>query len=161
MVYDGFLAGAAGEGVVGDGAFYGALGEVLDVFPAGDACFGVAFAGEADAGESFADGEDDAACLVVEGFFFVLAHDGELDAVEGDEFGEGEAEGHGGEYVDFDEGLAAGVVGSEGTGALPVGGEGGEEGAGEAGVGFGEGVGSEGGGEGFLPEVGVVGGEAG
>lgn len=160
MVGDGALAWAAGEGVICNYSLYGAFAHVLDVFPAGDAFFGVAFAGVADAGESFADGEDDAACLVVEGFFFVLAHDGELHAVDGDEFVEGEAEGHGGEDVDFDEGLAAGVVGAEGAGALPVGGEGGEEGVGEAGVGFGEGVGGEGGEEGLLPEVGVVGGEA-
>ena len=88
----------------------------------------VAFAGEADADESFAVGEDDATIQVVVGVAFVLLHDGELDAVEGDEFFEGEAEGLGGEYVDFDEGLAAGVVGAEGAVALPGGGEVGEEG---------------------------------
>ena len=39
---------------------------------------------------------------------------------------EGQAEGHGGEDVDLDEGLAAGVVGAEGVLPSPFGGEGGE-----------------------------------
>ena len=60
------------------------------------------FAGEANAGEALGGGEDDAAGGVVVGVGFVLAHDGELDSVEGEEFVEGEAEGDGGEYVDFD-----------------------------------------------------------
>ena len=71
---------------------------------------GVGLAGEADAGEALGGGEDDAAVGVVPGVGFVLAEDGELDAVNGEEFVEGETERHGGEYVDLDEGLAAGVV---------------------------------------------------
>ena len=42
-------------------------------------------------------GEDDAAVGVVPSVGFVLAHDGELDAVDGQELFEGEPEGHGGE----------------------------------------------------------------
>lgn len=57
------------------------------------------------------------------GFGFVLAHDGELDAVEGEQFFQGEPQGLGDEDVDFKQGLAAGVVGSEGAVALPVGSE--------------------------------------
>ena len=83
-------------------------------------------AGEADAGEALGGGEDDAAVGVVPGVGFVLAHDGELDAVDGQELVEGQAEGHGGEDVDLDEGLAAGVVGAEGVLPSPFGGEGGE-----------------------------------
>ena len=83
-------------------------------------------AGEADAGEVLGGGEDDAAVGVVLGVGFVLAHDGELDAVDGQELVEGQAEGHGGEDVDLDEGLAAGVVGAEGVLPSPFGGEGGE-----------------------------------
>lgn len=155
-----------GQGVVFDFDFKGIDGGLLgfgveDVFPAGDGLLGVAFAGEADAGEAFAGSEDDAPVFVVVGFAFVLLHDGELDAVDGDEFVEGEAEGHGGEDVNFDEGLAAGVVGAEGVGALPGGGEVGEEAVVEAGiVGFAPAVMGEGGVEGVGPEVGVVGGEA-
>ena len=84
---------AVWQGVVCGGDFYGASFHVLNVFPAGDAFFGVAGAGEADADESFAVGEDDATVDVVPSVAFVLLHDGELDAVEGDEFIEGEAEG--------------------------------------------------------------------
>lgn len=43
-------------------------------------------AGEADVDEAFAGGEDDAAVLVVPGVGFVLAHDGELDTVDGEQF---------------------------------------------------------------------------
>lgn len=96
---------------------------VVDIFPADDAFLGVTFAGESDADESFAGGEDDASVFVVVGFPFVLLHDGELDAVDGDEFVEGESESHCSEYVNFDEGLATGVVGAEGAVALPLGGE--------------------------------------
>jgi hypothetical protein len=119
-----------------------------------------AFAGEADAGEPFAGGEDDAPVFVVVGFAFVLLHDGELNAVDGDEFVEGEAEGHGGEDVDFDEGLAAGVVGAEGAVRCQVGVRWVKKLLVEAGVGFAPGVVGEGGVEGVGPEVGVVGGEA-
>ena len=99
-------------------------------------------AGEADAGEALGGGEDDAAVGVVPGVGFVLAHDGELDAVDGQELVEGQAEGHGGEDVDLDEGLAAGVVGAEGVLPSPFGGEGGEV-VRQAGILPGPGVGAE------------------
>ena len=54
-----------------------------------------------------------------------MPHDGELDAVDGLEFVRGEAEGFGGEGVDFDEDLAAGVVGTEGVVPVPMWGQGG------------------------------------
>ena len=109
--------GSPGGGVpgVGVGVAEGVAGVALD-----------GLAGEADAGEALGGGEDDAAVGVVPGVGFVLAHDGELDAVDGQELVEGEAEGHGGEDVDLDEGLAAGVVGAEGVLPSPFGGEGGE-----------------------------------
>ena len=164
------LAGAeghgGGQGVVYDFDFLaidgGLLGfGVVDVFPSDDSFLFVTFAGQADAGQPFAGGEDDASVFVIVGFPFVLLHDGELDAVEGDQFVEGEAQGQGGEHVDFDEGLAAGVVGAQGAGALPGGGEVGEEAVVEAGiVGFAPAVADEGGVKALGPEVGVGGGKA-
>jgi len=103
LVGDGAVGGATGLGVVGPGFAGGFAGlEVLDVFPAeGDVGFGARSAvdavvdavvevgvaggaGQADVGEAAAGGEDDAAVLVVPGFGFVLAHNGKLDAVEGE-----------------------------------------------------------------------------
>ena len=145
MVGDGGFPGAAGQSVVHEGFGYLALGQVLDVFPAEcdalggavggfDAVVGAVgqvavagFARQADADEAFAGGEDDAAGLVVPGVGFVLAHDRELDAVEGEQFFQREAEGLGDEDVDFYQSLAAGVVGAQGVVALPLGGEVGEE----------------------------------
>ena len=104
---------------------------------------------------------NDASIFVVVGTTFVFLQDWKLYPVHCDQFVEGEAEGHGGEYVDFDEGLAAGVVGAEGVGALPSGGEVGKEVVVEAGiVGFAPMVVGEGRGEGVGPEVGVVSSEA-
>ena len=100
-------------------------------------------AGEADAGEALRRGEDDAAVGIVPSVGFVLAHDGELDAVDGEELVEGQAEGHGGEDVDLDEGLATGVVGAESILPSPFGGEGGEV-VRQAGVLSGPGIGAEG-----------------
>ena len=136
-VFYGALRWATWQGVVlvgfGDGAFL----QVLDVFPAeGDALFlpvggvyGVVgafvefglfgFSGEADADQAFAWGEDGAAGLVVVGFGFVLAHDRKLDAVDGEQLFQREAEGLGDEDVDFYQRLAAGVVGAQGVVALP------------------------------------------
>lgn len=91
VVGEGSLDGAGGLGVVGDELGDGAGLHVADVFPAGEVLFGVAFAGETDADEAFADGEDYAAVGVVPGVGFVLAHDGELDAVDVEELFEGEA----------------------------------------------------------------------
>ena len=62
------IAEATGKGIVGDGAGDSAVGHGLDVFPA-EFAFG-GFAGEADAGEVFAVGEDDSPGLVVVSFFF-------------------------------------------------------------------------------------------
>ena len=69
---------------------------------------------EAHAGEALGGGEDDAAVGVVPGVGLVLAHDRELDSVDGEELVKGEAESLGGENVDLDQRLAAGVVGTEG-----------------------------------------------
>ena len=66
---------ASGECGVGDGALDGAGLQGADFVPLG--------AGEADAGEAFRVGEDDATALVILGVGFVLAHHGELDAVDG------------------------------------------------------------------------------
>ena len=76
------------------GAVYGVADAVVEVGFAGGA-------GEADVDEAFAGGEDDAAVLVVPGVGFVLAHDGELHAVDGEQFVKAEAEGLGDEDVDF------------------------------------------------------------
>ncbi len=54
-----------------------------------------------------------AAQLVVAVVVFVFLQDGELDAVDGEQFVEGQAEGEGGEGVEFDQGLATGVVGAQ------------------------------------------------
>ena len=58
-------------------------------------------------------GEDDAAVRVVPGVPLVLAEDRELDAVDGAELVEREAERHRDEDIDFDERLAAFVVGAQ------------------------------------------------
>lgn len=86
------------------GVWVVAIAGMARSYGVGDAVVEVGFAGgawEADVDEAFAGGEDDAAVLVVPGVGFVLAHDGELDAVDGQEFVEGEAEGLGDEDVDF------------------------------------------------------------
>ena len=93
-----------------------------------------ALAGEANATEDVAGGEDDAAVLVVPGVVFDLLHHRELHAVDGDQFIEGEAEGLGHQHIDLHQGLAAGVVGSQGAIALPGGGEVAEEAVGQAGI---------------------------
>lgn len=139
---------AAGLGVINDGGGDGAAGgqgagflHLAQVVPAEFAGFAAAvgggigdvgggaaaFARQADADEALADGEDDAAGHVVPGVALVALHDRELDAVDEQQFVEGEAEGLGDQHVDFDECHAAGVIGSEGAVALPVGGELGEE----------------------------------
>lgn len=121
-VGDGSFYWAGGEGGVGDGALGGAGLEVFDVVPAdGFAVFGFGVAGEADAGEAFAVGEDDAAVLVIPGVGLVLAHDGELDAVDGLELFEGEAEFAGDEDVELDQRPAAGEVAAQGAIPPPLG----------------------------------------
>ncbi len=126
----GDLAGAAGQGVVGDGhgdggaVFDFELAVFVEVFPAvvavfgfavggGDAGFGggaAAFAGQADADQAFAVGEDDATLDVVPGVALVALHDRELHAVDELQFVEREAQGLGDQHVDFNQGHAAGVV---------------------------------------------------
>ncbi len=148
----------AWQGVIDDGARHGAGGHVLDVLPAvllgGTTAF--AFAGEADAGEALAIGEHDATIHVVPCVTFVLLHHGELHAVDGDQFVEGEAEGLGHQDIDLDQGLAAGVIGSQSAIALPGGGEVGEEAVGQAGIDFGPALLEEGFVPAFGPEIGVV-----
>ena len=124
VVGQGALDGAGGEGVVGDGAFDGAALLVFDIVPAdGFVLLFVSVAGETDAGEAFAGGEDDAALLVIPSVGFVLAHNGELHPVDGLQFFEGEFEFAGDEDVEFDQGPAAGEVAAEGTIAGPLGSE--------------------------------------
>ena len=127
------VGGVVGEFVAGLGGF--------DVFEL--------FAVEADAGEAAVGGEDDHSALVVVGFAFVHAEDGELDSVDGAEFFGCEVEGEGGEGVEFDEALAALEGGADGAMAVPFWGEVGP--GAEAGVGFGEAVLGEGGVPAFLP----------
>ena len=105
-----------------------------------DAVAGVArwfLAEEADPDEALGSGEDNAPVAVIPSVSFVLVEHGELHAVDGAQFVEGEAEAHGSEYVDFDQGLAAGVVGAQGHVTSPVWSEPGEEGRGKARVSFG------------------------
>ena len=118
-----------------------------------------ALRGRPDAGESLGISEDDAAVGVVLAVGLVLAQDRELDAVDGQELVEGQAEGDGGEDVDLDEGLPAGVVGAEGVFPPPFGSEGGEV-VGQSGIVAGPGVGAERGegGHGFRGVGAVVGG---
>src|SRR5687767_11158307 len=97
----------AGKKVFGDLAFDCAGLHLFDFVPFG--------AGEADAGEAFAAREDDAPAAVIPGVVLVLAQDGELDAVDGAEFLQREAEGLGDEDINFHEGLAAGVVRAQGA----------------------------------------------
>ena len=132
--------GAVGEGVVFDGAFYLAVGHFFDRGEfrwgnAGDAEgtqravislefveIGFFFPGcsvKADAGQAFADSKDNAARAVIPSIGFILPHNRELDAVDGEEFVKGEAQGEGDQDVDFDQGLAAGEVCSEATGSFP------------------------------------------
>ena len=133
MVLDGALERAAGEGVVHDRAGDDAVLQVADILPAqGDAVFVASVRAEAVAGvalpllfgrptptrplETVKTMRPLRSYQVSRSY---LVQDGELDAVDGAQLVEGEAEGHGGEYVDFDEGLAAGVVGAEGDVAGP------------------------------------------
>ena len=151
-VGDGALVGTAGRGVVGDGALDGLAGmEVFDLVPLG--------AGETDAGEPFAAGEDDAAVLVVPGVVFVLAQHRELDAVDGAEFFQGQPQGHGRQHVDLHQRLPPLIVGAQGAGALPLWGEVDESAVVQPGVVLGPAFFGEGVVPAFLPEFGVVGGE--
>ncbi len=105
------MAGATGQGVVGDCHVHGSavgheeLAVFVDIFPSvvavfgfavggGDAGFGCgasAFAGQADADQAFAVGEDDAPMDVIPGVALVALHDGELHAVDEQQLVEREA----------------------------------------------------------------------
>jgi len=89
-----------------------------------------------------------------------LLHHRELHAVDGDQFFESELEGLGHQHIDLHQGLAAGVIGSQGAIALPGGGEVGEERVGQAGILFGPALLAKGFIPALAPEIGVVGGEA-
>ena len=126
----GDLAGAAGQGVVADGHVHGGavgheeLAVFVQVFPAvvavfgftvggGDAGFGCgapAFAGQADADQAFAVGENDAPGDVIPGVALVALHDGELHAVDEQQFVEREAQRLRHQHIDFHQGHASGVV---------------------------------------------------
>ncbi len=155
----GSFKGAGGLGVIGDDTGDGDGLHIFDILPAGGLDFG-GLTGEADGGQAFGAGEDDAAVLVVPGVGFVLAHDRELDAVDGFQFFQGEAQGHGREDIYFHQGLTAGVVGAQGVVAIPGQGEAGEKGVGEAGIVFGPMVSYKFRLPAFLPKFGVVGCEA-
>ena len=105
-------------------------------------------------------GEDDAAVLVVPGVVFVLAEDGELDAVDRAEFVEGEAQGHRRQDVNLHEGLPPFVIRPEGAVSLPFRGEVGEFVVVQAGIILRPALLPESLVPAFLPEFGVVGGEA-
>lgn len=110
MVFDGAFLGFAGEPGVDDGAGDGfAGGEVFDVFPA-DGMFLIRFTRKTDAGESLTAGEDDAAVLVVPGVVFILAQNGELDAVDRAEFVNRQAECTGNQHINFNQRLTTGIV---------------------------------------------------
>ena len=162
LVGDRALDGAAGEGVVKDRAADDAGSHVLNVLPAGGLVDATArpLPREAHTRQPLAGCEDDAAIAVVPGVAFVLLHHRELHAVDGDQFIEGELEGLGHQHIDLHQGLAAGVIGSQGAVALPGGGEVGEEAVGQAGILFGPALCAEGVVPALAPEVGVVGGEA-
>lgn len=137
FVVDGFFFWPAGQGVVHEGFAHGAGGEVFDVFPAqcnalfvavrgvdavARAVGKVAFAGgarQSNAHQPFAGGEDDAAVLVVPSIGFVLAHDGELHAVDGEQFVQRHAQCLRHQHINFHERLAAVVIGAQGAIALP------------------------------------------
>ncbi len=112
-ILDGAFYRAGWEGGVGDGAGDGAALHVFDGVPFGSC--------EADAGEAFAGGEDDAAALVIPGVGLVLAHDWELDAVDGLQLLQGEAEFAGDEHIQLDQGPAAGKVRAQRAIPLPLG----------------------------------------
>ena len=98
IVFDDAFDWPIRDGVVHDAACNGAFVEVTDVLPAESdvdaagvgsvkAVDGIALdglAGETNAGKTLGSGEDDAAVGVVPSVGFVLAHDGELDAVDGE-----------------------------------------------------------------------------
>lgn len=116
------LHGAAGLGIVGDGA--------VELFSGGcalDAAFPFP-AVKAHTGEAAVVGEDDAAVGVVPGVGLVLLEDGELDAVDGLQLVQGHAQGHGCEHVDLHQRLAAFVVSAQGGIPSPGRGQGGEAG---------------------------------
>ena len=129
LVFDGALAGAAGQEIFGHFAFDYAEFHVLDFIPLR--------AGEADAGEAFAACEDDASAAVIPGVVFVLAQNGELDAVDDAEFLQREAEALGDEDIDFHESLTAGVIRAQSALALPLGRQPGEKAVVQPRVGFG------------------------
>ena len=122
------LHGAAGLGVVGDGAV-----ELLSGGRALDAAFPVP-AVKAHAGEAAVVGEDDAAVCVVPGVGLVLLEDGELDAVDGFQLIQRHTQGHGGEHIDLHQCLAAFVVGTQGGVPGPFRSQSGEAARAEAGV---------------------------
>lgn len=122
------LHGAAGLGVVGDGAV-----ELLSGGRALDAAFPFP-AVKAHAGEAAVVGEDDAAVCVVPGVGLVLLEHGELDAVDGFQLIQRHTQGHGGEHVDLHQCLAAFVVGAQGGVPCPGGGQGCKTGRAETGI---------------------------
>lgn len=122
------LHGAAGLGIVGDGA--------VELFSGGcalDAAFPFP-AVKAHTGEAAVVGEDDAAIGVVSGVGLVLLEHRKLDAVDGFQLIQRHTQGHGGEHIDLHQRLAAFVVGAQGSVPGPGGGQGGEAGGAEAGV---------------------------
>ena len=129
LVNDGALPGAAGEGVVGDGAGDVATFHVFDGLPFG--------AGKTHPGEPFACRENDTAVLVIPGVGLILAKDRELGLVDCLEFLQGEPQCHACEYVDFHKRLAPFIVGAQGTVPGPLGREIGEFGIAQARVVFG------------------------
>jgi hypothetical protein len=144
------VRGPSGQGVVedgggGDGAFGEVAGflELAEFFPTldrardfsqavgqGEGDLGVflaALAGEADADEALAAGEDDAAVEVIPGAALVALHHRELDTVDELQHLQREAEFPRHQHVDLPQRHAPGVVAAQGAVPLPSGREVAEE----------------------------------
>ena len=102
-----------------------AQGQALfPAFRALDAVAGLAphgLARQAHAGQALGRGEDDTAVAVVPGIGLVLAHDRELDTVDGLQLLQAQAQGPGHQHVYLHQGLPPGIVRAQGALPLPVG----------------------------------------
>ena len=117
-------------------------------------------AGKTHPGQALGVGEYDAAVLIIPGVCLVLAHDRELDPVDGFQLLHGQAQSHGRKHIDLHQRLATGIVCAQGAVPVPLLRQVAEKGVGQAGIGLGPGVGGEGVMPAGGPEGGVLGGEA-
>lgn len=151
-VCNGPLLWAAGHGVVRDRPRDCSRFHVFDVVPFR--------AGEADPREALAARKNDPFVLVVPGVVFILPENGELDPVDSAEFIEGETQGHRRQDINLHERLPPLVIRPEGAVSLPFVGEAGEFIVVQAGIHLCPAVLPEGIVPAFLPELGIVSGEA-